>query len=123
MKLTPILMVESVEASLAFWATRMRFDKVAEVPHEGGIGFAILTREGTELMLQSFASAQGDTGSFGPRRGESSALYLEVGDLEEVTRRLQGYPIELAERTTFYGMREIGVKEPGGHWVLFAARA
>jgi len=28
-----------------------------------------------------------------------------------------------AERTTFYGMREIGVYEPGGHVVVFAARS
>jgi hypothetical protein len=29
----------------------------------------------------------------------------------------------MGERTTFYGMREIGVFEPGGHTVVFAARA
>jgi hypothetical protein len=40
-----------------------------------------------------------------------------------VLTRLNGYPVALPERTTFYGMREIGVFEPGGHTVIFAARA
>jgi uncharacterized glyoxalase superfamily protein PhnB len=35
----------------------------------------------------------------------------------------KGYPIALPERTTFYGMREIGVIDPAGHTVIFAARA
>ena len=37
-------------------------------------------------------------------------------------RRLDGYPIVMPERVTFYGMREIGVSEPNGHTVVFAAR-
>jgi hypothetical protein len=28
----------------------------------------------------------------------------------------------MARRTTFYGMHEIGVREPGGHFVVFAQR-
>jgi len=28
----------------------------------------------------------------------------------------------MPERMTFYGMREIGVREPGGHIAIFAAR-
>ncbi|MGH9417820.1 MAG: hypothetical protein ACRD01_14450 [Terriglobales bacterium] len=35
-------------------------------------------------------------------------------------RRLQGYPVALPERKTFYGMREIGVRDPGGNAVIFA---
>jgi hypothetical protein len=30
--------------------------------------------------------------------------------------------VALPDRTTFYGMREIGVLEPSGHIVTFAAR-
>jgi hypothetical protein len=49
-------------------------------------------------------------------------LFLEVDDFGDVLQRLQGYPVAMAERTTFYGMREIGVHEPGGHIVVFAAK-
>ena len=50
-------------------------------------------------------------------------LEIEVEDFADILKRLEGYPIALSERTTFYGMREIGVHEPGGHIVVFAARA
>ena len=34
--------------------------------------------------------------------------------------RLAGANVVLAERKTFYGMREILIREPGGNLVLFA---
>lgn len=49
-------------------------------------------------------------------------LFIEVEDFEDVRKRLEGYPIVVAERLTFYGMREIGVSEPSGHAVIFAAK-
>jgi hypothetical protein len=36
---------------------------------------------------------------------------------------LAGYPVAMPRRTTFYGMHEFGVREPGGHWVTFAQKA
>lgn len=33
---------------------------------------------------------------------------------------MAGAEIVLPRRTTFYGMKEIGVREPGGHCIIFA---
>jgi hypothetical protein len=33
---------------------------------------------------------------------------------------MEGAPIKLAERKTFYGSREIGVADPAGHLITFA---
>jgi hypothetical protein len=44
-----------------------------------------------------------------------------VENVEDVKRRLEGYPVVMAERGMSYGMREIGVSEPNGHTVIFAA--
>ena len=43
--------------------------------------------------------------------------------LPDMVARLEGYPITMPERTTFYGMREIGVFDPAGNIVIFAVRA
>jgi len=43
-----------------------------------------------------------------------------VADLAEIERALEGLALLLPRRRTFYGMDEIGVKEPGGHVVVFA---
>jgi hypothetical protein len=124
MKITSVLIVESVEKSLPFWLDRMGFTKTVEVPEEGKLGFAILVKDGAELMLQSIASVQKDSPEFAPARdgGRSSGLFIEVDDFADVRRRLEGYPVQLPERVTFYGMREIGVSDPSGQTVVFAAK-
>jgi uncharacterized glyoxalase superfamily protein PhnB len=121
MKITPVLVVHKVETSLKFWIGRMGFEKTVEVPAEDGMAFAILVKDGAELMLQSLASVERDEPKFAKPAG--SSLFVEVEDLEDVKKRLEGYPIAMPERTTFYGMKEVGVFEPGGHTVIFATKA
>jgi uncharacterized glyoxalase superfamily protein PhnB len=123
-KITTVLAVESVQPSLDFWQDRLGFECTVTVPHEDTLGFAILTKGNTEIMLQSVASILADLGSNqGEVNGRSAALFVEVSDLAAVEEALAGYPIEMARRTTFYGMHEIGVREPGGHFIVFAQRA
>jgi catechol 2,3-dioxygenase-like lactoylglutathione lyase family enzyme len=123
MKITSVLLVDEIEKSLTFWVERMGFEKTVEVPEGDRLGFVILVRDGAELMLQTIASGRKDAPVFVPEGTPARAsLFIEVEDFADVLKRLEGYPIALAERTTFYGMREIGVIEPGGHNAIFAAR-
>ena len=123
MKITAVLIVDAIEKSLPFWIDRMGFTKTVEVPEEGRLGFAILVRDGAELMLQTVESVRKDAPQFAPKsQSNNVALFIEVDDFAGTLKRLEGYPIALPERTTFYGMREIGVFEPSGHTVVFAAR-
>lgn len=124
MKITAVLLVQEIESSLTFWVGRMGFEKTVEVPEGDRLGFVILVRDGAELMLQTIESVRKDVPQFVPATGSTvAALFIEVDDFTDAVRRLEGYPIALPERTTFYGMREIGVVVPGGHTVIFAARA
>jgi hypothetical protein len=124
MKITAVLLVQEIEKSLPFWVDRMGFESTVSVPEGDRLGFVILTRDGAELMIQTMESVRKDAPQLLPKSGTSvAALFVEVEDFADTVRRLEGYEIALAERTTFYGMREIGVVEPGGHTVIFAARA
>ena len=124
MKITPVLIVAEIEKSLPFWMDRMGFTKTVDVPEGDRLGFAILALDGAELMLQTVESVRKDAPQFAPEaRANNAALFVELENFDDVRKRLEGYPIALPERTTFYGMREIGVFEPGGHIVVFAARA
>ena len=124
MKITPVLVVGSIEKSLPFWVERMGFEKTVEVPEGDTVGFVILTCGGAELMMKSIESVRKDVPQFAPPdAGSTASLFIEVDDFDDVRSRLAGYPIALEERTTFYGMREIGVREPCGNIVIFAARA
>lgn len=125
MKITPVLIVDEVEKSLTFWVDRMGFTMVTNVPEGERIGFAILAREGAELMMQTLSSVRRDEPRFAPGGIETkgTVLFIEVEDFADARQRLEGYPIAMPERVTFYGMREIGVSEPNGHTVIFAAKA
>ena len=119
-KLTPNLIVDRIEDSLPFWVQRLEFEKVAEVPHQDQLGFVILKRGATELMLQSRASLRQDVPEIadGPQH---SVLYFEVADLAPIRKALEGWPRVAPERTTFYGAREIIVRDPAGNVVFFSA--
>ena len=123
MKITAVLMVEEIEKSLPFWMDRMGFTKTVDVPEGDRLGFAILVRDGAEIMLQTVESIRKDAPQFVPQSlSHDVGLFVEVDDFADILKRLEGYPTALEERTTFYGMREIGVREPSGHIVIFAAR-
>jgi hypothetical protein len=118
-KITPVLMVEAIEPCLPFW-TALGFEKVAEVPHGDGLGFVILVKDGVELMYQSRASVAADIAAVAESPMGGTMLFLEVDDLDTVIKALGKTPVLVPRRKTFYGMDEIGVREPGGNAVVFA---
>ena len=123
-KLTPVLMVEAIEPCLPLWIERLGWTKTVEVPEGDELGFVILTKDGVELMYQSWKSVEKDLGLPARRpQGTSVGLFIEVSDLDDIEKRIAGLPIALPRRRTFYGMDEIGVTEAGGHTVIFAQPA
>jgi len=118
-KLTPILTVDAIEPSLSFWVDALGFAKTTEVPHEGALGFAILEKDGYEVMLQSVASMQADVPGTVPPPG-GSILFLEIEDLSATETAVAGFELLVPRRKTFYGAEEIFVREPGGNVVGFA---
>jgi catechol 2,3-dioxygenase-like lactoylglutathione lyase family enzyme len=122
MKITANLFVDEIEKSLEFWIARMGFEQTVGVPEGDRLAFVILVRDGAELMMQTLDSLRKDEPAFAPESvGVGSGLFIEVSDFEDILKRLEGYPIAMKERTTFYGMREIGVRDPAGHIIIFAA--
>lgn len=123
-KLTPVLMVDAIEPCLALWVDRLGWTKTVEVPEGDKLGFVILAKDGAELMYQTFESVENDIKMKVERpRGTSVGLFIEVSDLEAVVKQIAGLEIALPRRKTFYGMDEIGIREPGGHMVVFAQPA
>jgi hypothetical protein len=120
-KLTPVIVVDEIESCLAFWVDRLGFEKTVEVPEGSRLGFVMLRKDGVEVMYQSRESVEKDVPAVLPeRRGHSIALFVEVSDVAAVERALEGLEVIVPRRRTFYGMDEIGVREPGGNAVIFA---
>lgn len=120
-KITAVLFAEEIEPCIQFWMERMGFVKTVEVPEGNKLGFAILKRGIVELMYQSYASAAKDVPALAEqvRRGPTF-LYVEVGSLDEVIGALGDAEVVIPVRTTFYGAKEIGIKDPAGHFFTFA---
>jgi hypothetical protein len=118
--------VDAIEPCLDFW-TRLGLKKVNEVPEEGAEGgaarlaFVILGNDAFEVMYQTARSVAKDAGAELAGFAGKTHLFVEVDALEAIKSALAGADVFLPERTTFYGSREIGYREPGGHFVVFAA--
>jgi uncharacterized glyoxalase superfamily protein PhnB len=120
-KVTPIAVVDEIEGSLDFWERQLGFEKIAEVPAGGRLGFVMLKHGDAEIMLQSRASVEDDLGLLtAPIAGCPSVIYIEVSSLDTIIEKLTGCEVVVGERKTFYGSREIFYREPNGHIVGFA---
>ena len=122
-KLTPVFVVDRIEPCLDFWVGRLGFDKVVEILEHESVGFAILSSGSVEIMYQSRKSLEKDLPALAeipPGSGFSVGTYIEVPDIDDVLRRLDGWEQVVPKRTTFYGATEFGVREPGGNVVIFA---
>lgn len=123
MKLTPVLTVDRIEDSLAFWQDKLGFTRTIELPEGDKLGFAAITKGNVEIMFQTPSMAAEDAGEmFTELKTGAAQLYIEVEDVDAVQAMLKDVSPALGPRTMFYGMREIGYVEPGGHFVMFATR-
>jgi uncharacterized glyoxalase superfamily protein PhnB len=120
-KLTPILFAEEIEPCLRFWVERLGFEKTIDVPEGNTLAFAILQKGAVELMYQTYASAEKDVSAVSPEvRKGPSFLYVEVESLDQIVSAMKGAEVVMPVRTTFYGAKEIGIRDPAGHLVTFA---
>jgi uncharacterized glyoxalase superfamily protein PhnB len=120
-KSTPVLFVETIEASLPFWQERLGFARPVEVPDGDRLGFVILSSGKVEIMYQSIALLHKDSAAHaGVFHNDKTFLFIEVDNLDAIAQALDGFEIVMPRRETFYGSVEIGYREPGGHYVTFA---
>ena len=119
-RLTPVIIVETIEPALPFWVDKLGFKKGAEVPHEGHLGFIILERDDVQVMYQSKASVAADVPALAGTPQKGNALFIEVDNLDAVVKSLGDIKPVVPRRKTFYGADEYIVREPGGNVVTFA---
>ena len=118
-RITPVLLADEIEPCLEFWTSRFGYEKTTAVPDGDKLAFAALSKDGTEIMYQTRASAEHDAPEIAAGSGTAN-LYVEVDDFAATLAALDGANVVLPERVTFYGAREIGVRDPAGHLILFA---
>lgn len=120
-KVTPIEVVDAIEPLLAFWEKRLGYQVVVRVPEAGPLGFAILENNGHPLAFQTRASILEDVPALAPHiQGPCVIQYIDVEELAPVLERLEGYTLLAGPRETWYGAKEVFLRDPEGYLVAFS---
>jgi uncharacterized glyoxalase superfamily protein PhnB len=121
--ITANLMVESVDASAAFYRDILGFSVVASVPGSGGdLLFAILSKDNLSLMLQERGSLSEEYPILSADSVRPSVtLYIKVDNFDELYEELKArHEILCDAHTTFYGSKEFAIADNSGYVLTFA---
>ena len=123
-KLTPNLLVASVERSLAFYVDTLGFERGMTVPEESPLAFASVTRGPVEIFFNDAKGAVEEYPAFaGKPIGATGTLFIEVEGVDALHARLQpAVKIVMPIETKFDGMREFAIEDPDGYVITFAER-
>lgn len=118
-RLAPLLNVEDVPRSIAFYREHLGFQVVSEWESGGRVRWASLEAHGIVLMLN-----EPDEICSGERRARGTygdaVFYFTVDDVNALHRRLKHKQIPVGSlRDEHYGMREFYVRDPDGYELGF----
>ena len=123
-KITSILNVTSIEENLLFWEKNLGYEVTVKVlGPDNKIGFVILVKGESELMLQSTKSIEEDF-HVAPEIAKAQVLlYADVDSLDAIEKSLPHENIIVPRRKTFYGALEVWAKDASGKIIGFAQKA
>ena len=123
-KLTPNLIVSSVERSLAFYTEVLGFARGITVPEESPLVFALVTSGSVEIFLNDKSTVAKESPQFaGLSIGGGNTMFIEVEEIDPLHERLKPtVKIVMPIVTQWYGMREFAITDPDGYVIAFAQR-
>ena len=123
-KLTPNLLVASVERSIAFYTEVLGFERGMTVPEASPFVFAQVTSGPVEIFLNDADGAVKEYPVLKDRPlGMSGTLFIEVDGIKDLYERLRSkVTIAMPFITQWYGMMEFAIADPDGYLITFAQR-
>jgi len=123
-KLTPNLVVASVERSLAFYIDTLGFARGMTVPDESPFVFASVTSGPVEIFFNDIAAAIREYPAFaGKPIGTTGTMFIELEGVDALHGRIKAaVKIVMPLVTQFYGTREFAIEDPDGYVITFAER-
>ena len=123
-KLTPNLVVSSVEQSLAFYSDVLSFAKTATVPDESPYVFAAVQSGPVEIFFNARSAAIEEHPSLANMPiGGTLTLYMEVSEVAKLYDHLKArVKVTMPLEKKFYGVTEFAFEDPDGYVITFAER-
>ena len=115
-------MVEDVAETLSFYKEVLAFEVVMILPETEPFDFAIVNRDGVELMFQSRESLSENVPALtGSPIAASQTFYIEVTGLNDLYEQLRDkVEIVVDLHTTFYGTQEVYFRDINGYILSFS---
>src|SRR5262245_5045292 len=126
-KLTPNLLVASVERSLAFYIDVLGFERGMTVPEHSPFVFASVTSGAVEIFFNDAETAVKEYPAFGGKPiGATGTLFIELDGSDSIDafhdRIKPRVTVAMPLVTQFYGLREFAITDPDGYVITFAQR-
>jgi uncharacterized glyoxalase superfamily protein PhnB len=123
-KLTPNLIVSSVEQSLAFYRDVLGFSKVMTVPDQPPFVFAIVQSGPVEIFFNALGAAIEEYPQMsGKPLGGTLTLYCEVSGVGRIYAELESHvKVTMPLERKWYGVTEFAFEDPDGYVLTFGER-
>ena len=123
-KLTPNLIVSSVESSLAFYEGVLGFDRGMTVPEQSPFVFASVTCGPVEIFFNDRSTVAKESPQFaGKPTGGGNTMFIEMDGVDAYHDHIKDrVRIVMPIATQWYGMREFAIEDPDGYVITFAQR-
>ena len=123
-KLTPNLIVSSVEQSLTFYCDVLGFTRTATVPEQSPYVFAAVQSGPVEIFFNARGPAIEEYPALANMPiGGTLTLYMEVANVTKVYDDLKGrVKVTMPLEKKFYGVTEFAFEDPDGYVITFAER-
>ncbi len=123
-KLTPNLIVRSVETSLKFYREVLGLEVGFTVPENSPYVFGSVTNGAVEVFFNEQKTVAAEYPHLARTIGGSLTLYMEVESLQAVLDRVRQAAAKITMPVTeqFYGMKEFAFEDRDGYTITIAEK-
>lgn len=115
-ELVPLLFVQDIERSMAFYRDSLGFAVAGKWEPEGQLAWCRLQRDGSAVMLQQADEEDGPAAG----RGRGIGFFFICDDVADIHAELSGRGLQLVSpEVAFYGMQQVFVADPDGYELCF----
>jgi uncharacterized glyoxalase superfamily protein PhnB len=115
-ELIPLLFVDDIEQSLAFYCERLGFELVNKWEPDGKLSWCRIERGGAAVMLQQACTEDGPAAG----RGRGVGFFFNCDDVDAAYAQFSANGLKLdPPAVAFYGMKQVFCKDPDGYELCF----
>ena len=114
--MTPLLYVEDIDASTAFYCDKLGFHIAESWEPDGRLAWCRLIRGGAAVMLEQACDEDGPA----EFRGCGVGFFFYCADANAVYAEFSNAGLQIdPPQTAFYGMNQLFLKDPDGYQLCF----